>query len=71
MAPSSLLYLINLLKKDCGLYKKKKDAELIKPANISDTFVVVKPDLTAESAMVTDTFFNELDARYDGFKKIC
>ena len=44
---------------------------MIKPANISDTFVVVKPDLTAESAMVTDTVFSELDARYDGFKKIC
>ena len=38
-------------------------------ANIADTFVVVKPDLTAESATVTDTFFSELDTRYDGFKK--
>lgn len=42
---------------------------MIKSANIANTFVVVKPDLTAESETVTDTFFSELDTRYDGFRK--
>ncbi len=39
------------------------------PANIANTFVVVKPDMTAESSKVTDTFFSELNIRYDEFKQ--
>jgi len=39
------------------------------PANIADTFVVVKPDMTAESSQVTDTFFSELNTRYDEFRR--
>ena len=45
------------------------DRKLTKPANIADTFVVLKPDLTADSEDVTDTFFGELNARYNGFKQ--
>lgn len=38
------------------------------PANLASTFVVIRPDLGAESIAVTNTIYSELDDRYSGFK---
>ena len=39
------------------------------PASIDETFVVMRPDLHAESIAVTDTLYTELDRRFEGFRK--
>ncbi len=36
-------------------------------ANLNSTFVVVKPDLTADALPVTDTIWLDLDAHYNNF----
>lgn len=38
------------------------------PANLESTFVVIKPEFHAESISVTETIYEELDKRFDGFK---